>query len=451
MVKKKSKGRKLDRMNEEERARYLQHRAELELEAKRRKQQLIATFIKNKLKHEETFSRLNTSKINEQWRFILRQIKCTELRNFAEYLCDNFERVMKAKDNVIRRIYSELEIADKDHRRLQEVHIDMINKLIERHKSRLMILHDTFKMQMKMDEVCEIKRLKEMKEDTQLRLFHMQNITENQRAALDNKLMEDETRNAVSKYNLIYFINGARSELLRNCLSRMENLWNSFNNTISDYEKAIETKKDHYECLKKQDEEHEKRTAEFPKLYIYLQHVADNLKSDVDNLKKERQEAITELKYEEESIKKKAYLLREKMKENQTIDIIELKKLSIASNTVIRDLKKIVEKAKVHENLIKLCSQLEPDFFILQKYLANEVTVKISSSKEDVTESLKEMTEFWNRHNYIKAENIVLRNNRNELFTKNEELRQILRTYLLNLTKEVTTAIPISRKSKVFA
>lgn len=44
--KKKGKGNKLARMSDEERARYLQHRAELELEAKRRKQQLIAIFTK---------------------------------------------------------------------------------------------------------------------------------------------------------------------------------------------------------------------------------------------------------------------------------------------------------------------------------------------------------------------------------------------------------------------
>ena len=39
---KKGKGNKFARMNEEERARYMQHRVEFELEAKRRKQQLIA-------------------------------------------------------------------------------------------------------------------------------------------------------------------------------------------------------------------------------------------------------------------------------------------------------------------------------------------------------------------------------------------------------------------------
>lgn len=50
MGKGKGKGKgnknKLARMSEDERLRYLQHRADMEEEARRRKQQLIATFMK---------------------------------------------------------------------------------------------------------------------------------------------------------------------------------------------------------------------------------------------------------------------------------------------------------------------------------------------------------------------------------------------------------------------
>lgn len=45
-LKRKGKVNKFARMSEEERVRYMQHRAELELEAKRRKQQLVAIFSK---------------------------------------------------------------------------------------------------------------------------------------------------------------------------------------------------------------------------------------------------------------------------------------------------------------------------------------------------------------------------------------------------------------------
>lgn len=43
---KKGKANKLAKMSDEERARYLQHRADIEEEARRRKQQLIAMFMR---------------------------------------------------------------------------------------------------------------------------------------------------------------------------------------------------------------------------------------------------------------------------------------------------------------------------------------------------------------------------------------------------------------------
>lgn len=46
MGKKKGAKNKLAKMSEEERARYLQHRADIEEEARRRKQQLIALYMK---------------------------------------------------------------------------------------------------------------------------------------------------------------------------------------------------------------------------------------------------------------------------------------------------------------------------------------------------------------------------------------------------------------------
>lgn len=46
MGRKKRGGNKLARMSDEEKARYLQHRADIEEENRRRKQQLIAVFMK---------------------------------------------------------------------------------------------------------------------------------------------------------------------------------------------------------------------------------------------------------------------------------------------------------------------------------------------------------------------------------------------------------------------
>lgn len=82
------------------------------------------------MNREEAFSRLNTAKINEQWRFILRRIKCKELHEDVEYLWKNFDLMIEKKDLVIQRLYNELETADTDHRKLQEAHIQMIDLII---------------------------------------------------------------------------------------------------------------------------------------------------------------------------------------------------------------------------------------------------------------------------------------------------------------------------------
>ena len=138
-------------MNEEERMRYMQHRLEFELETKRRKQQLIAIFTKvyyllnfliiifeinlqkllqNKLKHEEVFSKLNIAKINEKWRYVLRQIRCKEFHKNVKYLNTTFDRIVKIKDATISYLYNELKIVDTDHRKLQETYILLINNII---------------------------------------------------------------------------------------------------------------------------------------------------------------------------------------------------------------------------------------------------------------------------------------------------------------------------------
>ncbi|CAG9767379.1 unnamed protein product [Ceutorhynchus assimilis] len=96
--KKKSLANKLSKMSDEERARYLQHRAEVEEEAKKRKEQLIATFMKKKIKKEEAFSRLNMAKINQNWHQILRKIKVKQMKDEVEHLKRWIERVLEYKN-----------------------------------------------------------------------------------------------------------------------------------------------------------------------------------------------------------------------------------------------------------------------------------------------------------------------------------------------------------------
>lgn len=132
----KKKGDKLARMSDEERARYLQHRAEIEEEARRRKQQLIAIFMKNKLKREEAFSRLNLAKINQEWRSVLRNLKCEELRDEILVVEQYFGDALARKNRTIERLLGDLDGCEEIYVRMLSSHVRNVNTLIVLHAER---------------------------------------------------------------------------------------------------------------------------------------------------------------------------------------------------------------------------------------------------------------------------------------------------------------------------
>ncbi|XP_076548656.1 dynein regulatory complex subunit 2 isoform X2 [Osmia lignaria lignaria] len=199
---KKGKGNKFARMNEEERARYMQHRVEFELEAKRRKQQLIAIFTKNKLKREGVFFKLNDAKINEKWRYILRQIKCTEFYEDIKHVSETFERALKIKNETISCLDKELKTADADHRKLQESHIMLINNIIGKYKEKLKILHDMYNLNnIECNNIIELNELKNYLKENCKEIY---NIIQKKIISLNEKQSTKKIKNAVNILNIAY-------------------------------------------------------------------------------------------------------------------------------------------------------------------------------------------------------------------------------------------------------
>ncbi|XP_001997346.2 dynein regulatory complex subunit 2 [Drosophila grimshawi] len=133
----KGKGNKLAKMSEEERARYLQMRADMEEETRRRKMQLIALYMKNKLKREDAFCRLNMAKINQEWRSILRQVKIQDLRSEIVDVELFFKEALKRKDQVIQRLIGDINSTEDMYANLQQSHMENIDRIIGIHRSRI--------------------------------------------------------------------------------------------------------------------------------------------------------------------------------------------------------------------------------------------------------------------------------------------------------------------------
>ncbi|XP_024876407.1 dynein regulatory complex subunit 2 isoform X1 [Temnothorax curvispinosus] len=446
MPKKKGKGSKLARMSDEERARYLQHRAELELEAKRRKQQLIATFTKNKLKHEEAFSRLNTAKINEQWRYILRQIKCKELDEDVEYLWNNFDRLLKAKDLVIQRLHSELEAADMDHRRLQEAHIQMMDLTIGRYKQKCIHLHESFARERTRIVSNEINELNRVRKHLQEHCHQLQNIIFGQDKKMENVLTQTKIQNAVNIYSIVYLKEDSLSRLMHYVSNEVEELWRQLNETIIEYEKNTGDKRKQYDYLMEQDDAHRVDVAQYPKLQTQLQTTIKSLKQDTHALSQKREQSIMELNDRIVYMRKRAQSFRQIFFMNQALDTTQLKKLTIISASVLKELQRISEKGSTLLSLLTICSNLEPFSLTVQKY-----TLRDTGSRRAFTSCMSEpfdkLDKFWEQFNYIKSDNILMKKECDKLSFENKQLRNTLRTYLLTISRvpaaRSLTSIPV--------
>ena len=78
MPKKAKSGKKgkLAKMTEEERILYLEQKLLAEEEMRRKKEEMLTQYLKDRLSKEEQNTKFNMSKLQNQWRVIMRESKC---------------------------------------------------------------------------------------------------------------------------------------------------------------------------------------------------------------------------------------------------------------------------------------------------------------------------------------------------------------------------------------
>ncbi|XP_076289013.1 dynein regulatory complex subunit 2 [Lasioglossum baleicum] len=418
---KSNRNSKFARMSEEERARYMQHRAEFELEAKRRKQQLIATYIKNKLKHENVFSKLNTAKINETWRLVLRQIKCKEIYENVKDLSESFDRVVNLKDKTICQLQSELKVADEDHRKLQEAHIELMNDIIGKYKHKLQDLHDLFKLDNNKSSALELAFLKiKMKQVYK----EMQSTVVKKTEKLKEEKFTAKTRNAINIRNILILEEDVMSNLIHISSQNLKNLWEQLNRTLIEYERVTKNKKKQYEYLKEQDSVYQQCILQYPKVQLQLQNAAENLRCNIQILSLKRDEQVGNLKMKNAHIKKETRDMKQYFSTVQAVDYVQLKKLTVFSNDALKNLQKTMQKCSTILELITICSNLEPFHVNFRNYF---IEGEIPSSHDKIEK-------FWQKYNDVAATNILLRKECKKLSLENKRLKYELQAHVIRIS-----------------
>lgn len=92
------------------------------------------TTQQNKLKKEEAFMRLNASKIQSEWRDILRKIKTKAMQDDLKAIKKECDEAIQRKNSVIRRLLADLDESEELYSTLLHSHMNVIEKLIGKTK-----------------------------------------------------------------------------------------------------------------------------------------------------------------------------------------------------------------------------------------------------------------------------------------------------------------------------
>ncbi|KAK8381490.1 hypothetical protein O3P69_018517 [Scylla paramamosain] len=136
----KGKGDKLARMTVEQRQQYLDRRAAQEAESTRRKEELLAGFLKLKLADERKKGEVNEARLMTKWREVLREAKTSTLSTQLQELRERVAEGTTRLNSLIQLLRSQ--VAQAHHQRAQAAqnHLAAVHKLSELHEEHVSVL-----------------------------------------------------------------------------------------------------------------------------------------------------------------------------------------------------------------------------------------------------------------------------------------------------------------------
>lgn len=454
MPKKKS-GKKvqLSKMTDEERMIYLEQQRLAEDEMKKKKEEMLAQFLKNKLVKEEKTSKFNLNKLNQQWRNYMREAKSKELKKELEILSQTFERVVDRKESVIKSLGKDLLEAEEQNAMALRSHIQIVDNLIDLLTKILGQFHKEFLEEQTalVEEFDSEKRMlmeRYENEMTQLQdiMYAMdQNFLEKE---LETKADFQSTRDEIKNRNL------EEKHALRIALEAVvEDLWNQFTVALKNYQESTEERKKAFEELKAKDE----RSAEEIDMQMRkLQRISDNIamvKYKMAGNSRECEERNNRLKEDREMMVMQFQQLKSQLSRLRSTEHERLIRLAQLSNGAIKELKTKISKSERILKFAEMCRGLETEeekvlpFYTstLSKEEQDDVDAAVAESPtEQLAKVMYEYTSlenFWKRYNKVFLDKMSLEKERYVLQEQNQQLRLLLKQYLdgISVNDEILT------------
>lgn len=437
----KGKG-KMARMTEEQRLIYMEQKLLEEEEARKQKEEMMSQFLKDKLAKEEKSVKFNLSKLQNQWRVIMRESKSIELRKNIEILSQTFERIVDRKDAILKSLVKDLDEAEEQYQMSLRSHLQNLHKQIDFQGNRLVKADneyeeelDSLKDEFDTERSRIITQHRQESEEIMDIIFAMEQEFEEAEAEARSEFtsLRDEikNKNLEDKHALRIQLEG-----------QVEDLWKQFQAALKSYNESTEERKVAFETLKTKDI---KSAQEIELQMRKLQRIQDKiaqLKAKMSQNSRECEERNRILKEEREAIAVCFHQLKDQMNKFREQERARLTTMTLQSNATIKELKRKKETGERILKLAEMCRKAETEEEKVLPFYASsldEVDQQelFEANHEKPSEPLAELISeyaslenFWKRYNKVLLDKLALDKENSALLGENNQLRSVLKQYL---------------------
>ncbi|XP_004313168.1 dynein regulatory complex subunit 2 isoform X1 [Tursiops truncatus] len=440
-------------LSDEEQLLLFQQKLLAEEEMAKKKERLLNQFLKDKLAKEEHNCALNLSKINTQWRTVLREVKTRELHKDIEILSRTFERVVDCKDGVIKSLVKDLSEAEEQYAHALRSHLHNIDQLLALQRRRLSLLEESYNVELEaLTKEFETER-KTIIDQHEKEIHYLQDVF----VAMEQNCLDSEYESKLefqSMWEDLKNKNLEEKHFLRLQLEHtVEDLWRRFQDALKNYTDATEDRKIAFETLKAKDEKSCKEIEAQMKKIQRLQDSIIILKGKIMVHGRESEEQNQDIREDKELVLVQLRKLKAQRTQARGISQENLVKLTLESNATLKALRKIVDKGEKVLKLAEICRKFETEEEKVLPFYSSVLTPEeqdIKIDPEEFTEELGKvimdyigMENFWKRYNKVKLEQLSLQHRRAQLLEINEKLREMLKQYLdgISVSDEVLSQL----------
>jgi len=441
----KGKSSKLTKMNEMDRVKYLERRLAEEEEGRRRKEDMVSGYLRLKLENEERSVFINSAKITEQWRSILRRAKTLDLRRDVSTLKEAFERALEKKTTYIQSLLVELEQAEEQYAMAFRSEIEAMNKLMKVQEDRLVSQLNVFssyrdslvnRAKGDRDEmVARQKTSEEYLNDVQIAIEQRHNELESVLRS-DFQGRKDEIRNR----------NLEEITSLKNSMEEtIEALWLQLHDHIKQYRDSTADKRRTYKDLLHKDKKGVMDLKVNNSNISKLQDEIGDLRKSVSEGGEEGGDETSQLRKEKDTMTHNLHQTR------RSVSVVlrnrehgKLRCLAVESDRTLTELKTLCDEQeqllKLHKLSQKLATKQDIAFSMFNPsdaFLSQEEQIAMKELDDgmwnpnlDIPVSLRNLEPLWRKLNKADLDFVALKRENKSQDIENKTLRHYLKQYI---------------------